>query len=256
MARKITFGKLINSFAKDIPRLQNTEFAAEIVATTINKVWLFQDFRETLAKLPPFYLVGGMQDYGKPIYTIPVDFLALRQASLKSLSDGNNSIGATSTSELKVVTRQAPIVRYGTPDVISFEPSEKVFRIFPILGPQTASNLWIVEGVYKKLPQSNLFDGSTVYGTPILSSDITSDNFNRVLLPIDDRHYDVLKDVAGLLARKASAGLTTEQMQIEQYIDAKLVRIANEEGLDIGSHPISPESGLQDQSGPYPVVFW
>jgi len=37
----------------------------------VSKMWRAYDWRGTLAELPPFWLVPGQQDYGKPFYAIP-----------------------------------------------------------------------------------------------------------------------------------------------------------------------------------------
>ncbi len=248
MARRITFGKLIAAIRHDVPRVQDVNFASELVADIITTVWNAQDFRETLAQLPPFYLVGDMQDYGAPVFTVPTDFQALRAASLVKLTYSDNEV-VRNVYPLLVKTRQAPLKRYGQrPELVSFEPQENCFRIFPVLGSSTPTNEWLVEGVYKKLPQSNLYDTTNIIGIPVLTSDITPANYPQLLLPLDDRHYATMKDVAVMIAKKLAGGLNQDSMATEQYINNKLRQIAISEGLDLGTSNITPFEPLMGDS--------
>lgn len=258
MARRITFNKLINSIRLEVPRVKELEFASELVADIITKIWNFQDFRETLGQLPPFFLVGDVQDYGPPVFTVPADFQALRGVSLKNINYGADGI-TVQTYPLIPKTRQQPLVTHGwRPEVLSYEPQGNFFRVHPVLPTGVPSNAWMVEGVYKKLPQTNLYDTTNFIGIPILTTDITPENYNRCLLPLDDRHYTLFKDIAVVLGKKLAGGLSQDSVAAENYIDMKIRKIAIDEGIDIGSSNLTPmEPLMSDPSSTYgPFVFF
>jgi len=246
MARRITFGKLIAAIRKDVPRLDSADFAAELVADIVTKVWNAQDFRETLGQLPPFFLVGDVQDYGPPVFIVPADFQSLKQAVLKHIS-WSTTEAQVETYPLKVKTRQDATKGYSQrPEIVSYEPSENCFRIYPLLPRDSAVNEWLVEGVYKKIPQTNIYDTTNIIGIPVLTSDITPSNYHQLLLPLDDRYYSIMKDIAVMLAKKMAGGINDDTMKVEAYIDGKLRKIAVEEGLDLGSANVTPAEALMD----------
>lgn len=227
-------------------RLRESEYIADMTTKLINRVWRW-DWRESLNAIPPFYLVGDKQDYGRPIYAVPTDFSGLRKANLVRVVDSANSTQrlAPQSVPMRCVARQNPQRIYGIPNILSFEPSEAVFRVFPILSPTINTNEYFVEGVYKKLPQSNLYDTSTVIGAPILASEITGANYSNTLLPLDDRWYDLLSDVAVQIARKQEVN-ATDALKIDSYIDSLLAGAAREEGVEIGGALVHPSEALSE----------
>jgi hypothetical protein len=216
-------------------------YAAEYCQALIDRIWTFADWRESLTALPPFYLVGDKADYGPPIYAVPQDFMGLRSATLRIVYDGDNV--TSSTKPLTCKSRQSTgHMRYGEPEVLSFEPSVQSFRVFPILGIGTTPTQYIVEGVYKTLPKTNLLDTSVGVGIPILASQITRENYTKCLLPLDDRHYATMQRVLKAIV-KAPANLS-EEIGTSQYIDSLLYSVATQEGVEIGSGSIAPEEPL------------
>ncbi len=249
MARTITFTKLWGAPARQMSRLREPEYVAEMSTRLINRVWKY-DWRETLNSIPPFYLLGDKQDYGKPIYAVPTDFLGLRKGTLTRLSDTTSDTTSPAPfvfPPMRVVARQPASRQYGIPNTLSFEPSIGAFRVFPILAPSAPTNEYFVSGVYKKLPQSNLYDSTTIVGAPILASEITGANYTNTLLPLDDRHYDLMCEVALNLARKMDAA-PPDAYKIDSYIDGLLNDAAREEGVEIGASPVAPQEALMDLS--------
>lgn len=240
MARTITFGKLISALQYQIPRMKEENFAADYCAQLINKIWEFADWRESLAELPPFYLVGDVQSYGPPIYAIPTDFQGLRQASLVQLTDGANIV--LNKTPLATKTRQQGPIRYGIPEVLSYEPSLSMFKVFPILPVNTNTNQFMVEGVYKTLPKTNLVDLYTGVGTPLLASQLTRENYTKALLPLDDRHYNTMEAIMSTIAKQPAN--MNERLANEQYIRMLLEDAAVKEGFEIGGAIFSPDEPL------------
>jgi len=246
MARTITFGKLISALQHQIPRMKEEIFAADYCGQLINKIWDFADWRESLAELPPFYVVGDRQDYGAPIYAIPSDFQGLRMATLVQLVDGDNSVVFNKTP-MATKTRQQGAIRYGTPDVLSYEPSSSTFKVFPILPANVPTNQFMVEGVYKTLPRTNLLDTYKGVGIPLLASQINRENYTKALLPLDDRHYNTMEAVMSTIAR--SPANANERLANDQYIHMLLEEAAIKEGFEIGSGTFSPDEPLSSYRG-------
>ena len=227
-----------------MPRLREEVYAAEYCQALIDRVWHFADWRESLSPLPPFYLVAEKADYGPPIYAIPQDFVGLRSATLRIIFDGDGKITST-TKPLIIKTRQAGFTRFGEPEVLSYEPSIQTLRVFPVLGNGTLPNQFIVEGVYKTLPKTNLLDTALGVGAVILASQITRENYTKCLLPLDDRHYSMMQKVMKSIV-KQPANLS-EEIGTQQYIDQLLLGVAAQEGVDIGSGGIAPEESLSTE---------
>jgi hypothetical protein len=255
MSRTITFGKLWSAHRRQISRLNDAEYTADLTTKLINRIWKY-DWRETLGDLPPFYLLPQKQDYGKPIYAVPSDFAAIRKATLVRVSDGqtaNSSSSQTVTpvyKPLKIQGRLTPTQATGVIDTIGYDPATKSFRIFGILSQGATLNEWIVEGVYKRLPQTNLYDADTIVGAPRLASEITGSNFMSCLLPIADRWYDMMSEVACALAKKQEAP-TKEAYAMDQYVDGLIHAAAMEENVDVGTSYVSPDEPLTELVSSY-----
>ena len=246
--RTITFGKLWAAHRKSIGRLTDAEYTADLTTKLIDRVWKY-DWRETLGDLPPFYVLPLKQDYGKPIYAVPTDFAGLRKATLVRVSDSQSSGSATSTTitpqykPLIIMGRLTPTFTSGIPESIGFDPATHSFRIFPLLSQGPSTNEWIVEGVYKKLPQTNLYDTTNGVGAPRLASEITGANFMSCLLPLDDRYYNMMSELALALARKQEAPVK-DAYQLDQYAEALIADAARDEQVDVGSAYVSPRESL------------
>src|SRR5690348_7316461 len=77
-----TWSDVLNHIQRKSSRGNQDDMGVFIANRTINWVWDKYDWRESLATLPPFYLVPNEQDFGAPAVTIPSDFYGLRTANL------------------------------------------------------------------------------------------------------------------------------------------------------------------------------
>mgnify|MGYP000691657627 CR=1 FL=1 len=151
----------------------------------LNHIWGEFPWRQSLAELPPFYLVPGEQVYGPPAVSVPADFLGLERA-YHIVRQPNGA--ATLAKELKCIS---DIVTTDLPDwprYIGYEGSTRSFKV----GPRPLSNIgapWhLITGKYKKVPTLiKVSDGTTV-------NKITANNLHDLYLPFDDLYINVMAE--------------------------------------------------------------
>ena len=126
MAQTYTIAEALNVVQSQVRKDIEPALAAYIANMAQNKIWNKYDWRETLAPLPPFYLIGQEQEFGPPAVIVPSDFLGLREAYLVS-----TSANPSRRRELKVRRDLRLTGIEGLPEEISYEPTTKRFRTFP-----------------------------------------------------------------------------------------------------------------------------
>src|ERR1039457_2152875 len=214
-------------------RTPNDEKLNPLAANLIlNEIWKRYDWRGRIAVLPAFYLIPNEQDYGSPAVTIPSDFMGLRYANL---------IRVTTIPPWRVpliVLKDLQITHNrGLPRDISYEPTQRAFRVFPRTPDNIGPPEYLIEGKYKKKPAK-----------------ITAAVLASQLLPWDDIYFGNLLEVAkyigytltndqraGTIA--SQGGQTTYSGQSAVMMQA-LESMANSEGLNLGEPNIAPSEGL------------
>lgn len=136
------------SCASDLVQ-QGTLNSKQEMATNraIAAMWQAYDWRGTVSELPPFWLVPYKQDYGSPFYTVPSDFLGLREVYL------------TSISSYPPLKREVNVQKYlqesnllGLPKNICYLDAVSGFRVHPLPYSGACSPLYLIDGTYKKQP--------------------------------------------------------------------------------------------------------
>ena len=123
----------------------------------IAAMWQAYDWRGTVSSLPPFWVAPLVQDYGAPFYSVPTDFLGIREAYLVCLNG------------VPPVKREIEVQKYiqetgllGLPTRMCYLDAIQGFRLWPLPPTGAASPLYLIDGTYKKVPprilRSNLGD--------------------------------------------------------------------------------------------------
>ena len=125
MPGTFTFDDVCRMVDRHVPRNVMSDNAANICNLAYNRIWHQYDWRESLATLPPFYLIPNEQDMGAPFYTVPDDFAGLRKADLVYLA------GDPPTRRQLTVIKDLNLTqaRY-FPHAINYNPDTQSFRVF------------------------------------------------------------------------------------------------------------------------------
>lgn len=217
-----TWGDVMAHVGQFANRNFETGFAAMVADRAQSTLWNAADWKETIADLPPFFLVPQEQDYGPPVALIPADFKGFRQAYM-------------------VVTINNPPVRFpltidrflqlteinGQINAISYERSLRKFRVFPRPSANLCSPWYVVDGNYKQKPTK-----------------LTPANYANTPLPWDDQYFDTVVAVAQLKFYDLTKDFQKFQNQwpITEYLVQKMMA---DEALNTGDQMISPNGILQ-----------
>lgn len=214
MAATYTWQDAINVVAARNPRLIEGNTGVLIADQAASEIWNFADWRWSLAKVAPFFMVPAIQDYVTPYISIPTDFLGLRSADLVY----NGTEPATRYPPL-TIDRFLPITYVMTrPTAISFEATTSGFRLHPRppsgIGPMD----YQIECTYKKLP------------VKITAASLTG------VLPFADTYFSV--------AVAAVRAFYTEKREDKEELKVRLADMASEETVNLGEQPLSPREPL------------
>lgn len=233
MARTQTFNSALTASQALIKRGAEDNFAVLACNMAVQHIWNKADWRESIKELEPFWLRPWEQDHGSPIYTIPSDFLGLRDPYLVNLQ-GTTPIKTPLTVQSNL--ERTPIIQI--PTRIGYQPSLSAFRLWPRVPSGICSPAWLVEGNYKKRPVK--VDISTLNTT----------------LPWDDEYFNQFLDTlvyyfwklagdprAGQIQYNASgmqAAYTGKIAEVEEGI----LRMLEQENLNAGNPAIAPYEPL------------
>jgi len=238
MAATYKYQDAIQIAAKQLNRNVEDEFAAAIANMATNLIWMSFDWRETLASLPPFYLIPDEQDHGPPAVSVPADFYGLRLAALLLLNSD-----PPARFDLSVIQDLRETHVRAMPHAIGYERARRAFRVYPRVPSNAACSTYIVQGTYKKRP------------TKVLASTLLS-----TALPFDDIYFDVwveaLKWAAWQIAGDPRAGQVIHvKGQGSQYTGQlalcleRIAGMASAEGLELGAPAIAPREALAGPTG-------
>jgi hypothetical protein len=213
------------------------------------KIWNVYDWRDTLADLPPFYLVPGTQDYGAPCIAVPSDFLGLRRAYYYNLSvsgDVPKVKPLTCPGDLEVT--DIP----NEPSSMCYRPAVSKFRVHPMPPSSYGSPFHIIDGQYKKKPFTTNAAGTTI-------TRITSALINSALIPFGDVYLtmwiEAMKWALMTLANDPKAGQVQVQNGVEGYsgqmgkMMAEVQTMALKEAGELASPMMYPKEPLMNQWG-------
>ena len=194
MAYTYYYSDAVTALQDIIKRSVEEEKASILCNIATNKIWSRYDWRESLAKLPPFYLIPLMQDYGQPFTVVPSDLLGLREVYWV------RTTATPPAREPVTVFRDLPETHIRSlPHAICVLPAINLpatkpkFRVFPRIPDNIGSTDYMIDGTYKKRPTK-----------------ITQANMQTSLLPWDDIYFntflETLKWACWQLAGDGRAG--------------------------------------------------
>lgn len=239
MAQTYTIAEALNLVSGQIRKDIEPTLSAYLANIAQNAIWNRYDWRETIADLPPFYIIGHEQDFGPPAVIVPSDFLGLREAYLVS-----TSATPSRRRELKVRRDLRATGTEALPDEISYEPAKKRFRVYPRVPGGVGATDWLIDGTYKIRPTK-----------------ITANTLQTTLIPFDDLYFQVfcsaLKWVAWDTAGDQRAGAVNIQNGRPVYtgqlgvMHDQIDQMAESEGLNLGDPDIAPTEPLVYPGGYY-----
>jgi len=194
----------------------------------IKKMWLAYDWRGTVVKLPPFWLVPGEQDYGSPTYSIPSDFYGLRETYLVWVGSSPIPI----RSYIPVVENLEKTSLQGAPGTICYRAAAQKFRVHPAPTLGMAAPNYLIDGTYKKRPCR--------WTRAALAS--------RLLW--DDEYFDIFVQ-AYVWAVLRLSGQTKAAMEQDVIFKQALYEGTQSENLELGEPSIHPGEALAINNNSY-----
>lgn len=239
MAQTYTYADALNIVDKVIARNVTDDLAAYLCEVATNVIWGRYDWRESIAQLPPFYMIPLEQDHGPPTTVVPSDFWGLREVYWVRPST------MPPHREPLTVFRDLPLThtRY-LPHAISYQTTKKAFRLFPRVPESCTATEYVIDGTYKKR-----------------FTKITADALQTLTLPWDDMGLDTYVQALKWAAwdyfadprageDKVEAGNIVHTGQKARMLDA-LDHKAMMEGLQLGDVAIAPSEALANPSAIY-----
>lgn len=239
----LTYGDALSVATKQLSRGIQDDFGHLICNLSVNDIWMKYDWRESLAVLPPFYLIPNEQDHGAPAAAVPPDFFGLRWAEIV-----RQSTVPPMRQELQVIRDlKLTHIRY-IPHAICYEPSKNCFRLFNRVPENIGNPEYMIEGKYKIRPTK-----------------ITAANITTAFLPFDDTYFhvwvemmkyhgmNILGDPRAGEVSYANGTFTYSGQCAKAHM--ALDAMAGTEGLELGDPVIAPNEPLVT-NGPYrPNMF-
>lgn len=240
--KNYTWNDVLSMCSNVTNRLVADRRGAAICNLCQNEMWDEYDWRESIATLPPFFLIPNRQDFGPPFSAVPSDFKGLRQVRVAYIAGDPPHYWELSVEKHLGLTHNQQI-----PHAISYQPDERAFRLFPRVPDSIAAPHYMVEGTYKK--------------NPTRLSNSTLETF----LPFDDEHLLVfvegVKWASWKLSGDARAGgvqiqdnfrvLTGQRSDFQNAIDS----MAEDFGLNDGDQHIAPREPLVGHGGDDPWMY-
>ena len=218
MASTYSWNDLITYVSQSNPRLQADAAGALLCDMLQSYIWSKADWRFSLKTLPPFYLVGGQQDYVAPSVTIPDDFLGLRSALLVY----NGTEPATTYPPLKVLRYLQKTYAMSRPTSLCYQADIGGFRIYPRCPNGIGVMDYQIEGTYKKKPVK-----------------ITTNTLMSVM-PWDDLYMPTAVEGLKYFIKPAAQQSDKDLQRFLNMIDDMAAR----EATNLGDQPLAPNEPL------------
>lgn len=220
MASTHTFGDVVNYVSAQIPRAAEDKWVDAICNMTQARIWNRFDWRETIEDLPPFWTVPDVQDYGAPAVIVPADFQGLRKAFLVDVA------AYPAKPYILKVVRELDLEAFRSlPDAIAFDKGTQCFRLSRRATASMSSPRYMITGTYKKEPTK-----------------VTKSDYAITPLFSDDQYIQTWIDQMRAVATGFVGGQNRDALLTEAELS--LLRMASNEGLNLGETPISPSEGL------------
>ena len=231
MAGTFTFDDVLRMIDKHVPRNVVTDNAANICNLAYNRIWQRYDWRESLATLPPFYLIPNQQDIGSPFYTIPTDFAGLRKADLVYIaSDPPVHKPLTIIKDLNITHGR------WSPHSIGYNPDTQSFRIFTRATGNMGVPLWQIEGTYKT-------KATKITPNTLTTTIPTKDDLLEMWIEGTKwAAFHFMGDPKAGQVQKQN-GQTTFTGQLANFM-ASMDSMATNEGLELGDNYIHPSEPM------------
>jgi len=241
MAATYSYADIISMIDRIIPSPIAIQYQGVICNMATELIWRAYDFKETVADLPPFYLVPNEQDIMPPMANLPADFHGFRQVRMCQYSGGTGIDGNTGTSGGGLVYKIPMTVSkdlqlthvYGLPGSLSFNQANRSVRVFPRTPGNIGAPYFFIDGTYKKRP--TLITNATMGTT----------------FPFDDQYLPVFIEVF----RWAFYAITGSDKAMNQYAVAMeaIQQMASSEGLNEGDVFIAPATSLVGSFSGFPM---
>lgn len=174
MAITYTYTDALNMIQTNVLRQCTDAHAAILCNIAVNKIWNRYDWRESIVQLPPFYLIPLAQDFGSPATSVPADLYGLREVYWL-----RRTVIPPYREPISVY-RDLPLTHVrGLPNSISYEVSNKCFRVFPRVPDNIGASDYMVDGTYKKRP--NKVTADIMAATPLIWDDVYLNTFIETL---------------------------------------------------------------------------
>lgn len=233
MALTHTYADALNFIRPQAPAVAEDQKAAMICNIGTNIIWNMYDWRETIERLPSFWLTPWEQDYGAPLVVVPSDFMGLRTATLVDMASN-----PAARWPMKVMKYLEPTHSLVLPKTIAYEPSIPGFRVFPRTPNGLGSGRFKVDGTYKKRPEL-----------------VTASTYTALPLPFDDLYFQVWIEVLRWATFSATgnpnAGAATVSPSGQVVYSGQLGtamaminRMAANEGFNLGETTVAPSEPL------------
>lgn len=219
MAATLKYSDVLSMVDKIMPSPVVAQYQGIVCNAATDLIWMAYDWKESLAPLPPFYLVPNEQDILPPMSAIPSDFQGFRKVTLCQYATG--CVGKA-TMTVKKDLQLTNVV--GLPSCIEYNAANRAFRVFPRTPSNIGAPFYFIEGTYKKRPTL-----------------ITNSTLNTVI-PFDDFYLPVFIE-AFRWAFYALSGQSKAQEQYPVALEA-INRMASNEGLNEGDIFIAPATSL------------
>jgi hypothetical protein len=221
MASTYSVQDAINVANRSFSRAIEADHASYVANIALNEIWHAYDWRVSIAALPPFWLIPLIQDYGSPFYAVPTDFHGLRQAYLVNV----NASPLPARTEMKVIKNIRREFLRGLPRDIGYVPETQSFRVYPQVAENVGSTAFLIDGTYKKVAPST-----------------TSTTLQSTAIPWDDTYISTVVEAIRWAA--ADVADAPNKIQKKQDLYGSLMKMADDEGLNLGDQVTAPSEGL------------
>jgi len=229
-----TFAEVFNMCNVGKSRNIEEAFKAVICNTALNMIWRAYDWEWTIEKLPPFWLIPRIQDYGAPFVAVPSDFDGLRECRILYICPGSEP----AKMPLRIQKNIDLTGTLGIPTAISWQAADNSFRMQPRPGDSVSSPRYMVSGTYKKTPTQMTV--SNYQTTEIYSESKFLDMWRKT---VNWAYLDFSQDPRAGGVQMMSSGIPNYYGAYGEAF-AAITQAASEMGLKEGDPMIAPEQPL------------
>lgn len=226
MTRNKTWQDLLRSIENVVPRSIFEQLAFDILNASVGRLWDAFPWRQSVAVLPPFYLIPEVFEYPDVLSDMPSDLGAIMAAWFVDLSDPSRPV----KFPLQVVRDVEQAGVYGQPHLIArreiWSPTGGLpaacYRLFPTPPMGMGAPHHMITGTYKRIaPQ---------VGPATLSNP----------LPFSDSYFADLVSIARYTAWEFAGDPRARERETFAALNAIFVSVSSREGFHLGAQTINP----------------